>query len=336
MVRTAFAAGFVFAAALAAPLATASAAQLPNIQLSSSNQVPACVTPARLMDFTKARNPNVAAVFADVPDYYQKHGEAVGVRWDMAYYQMLIETNWLTYKKPSGRPSDVHPSQNNFAGIGATGGGVPGERFADVSTGVLAHLQHIKMYSGVRQPSPTAARTRKVQDWIIPWSNSLGRDVTFTDLTTKWSPTDRGYSNDIDSVANRFIRNHCPEGVNWRPEPQVTETQTTTAQAPAFDTSTRSGLTTSGTDLSEALQPPAPGTACRVWSAAFENARTAVLIRSNDQRTVNYTALGVSPDIAQAQADAYMSRHAKDGQLIGNFDDTDAALNKAFELCPKA
>ena len=50
---------------------------------------------------------------------------------------MAIETNFLTYKRPNGDWGDVDPKQNNFAGIGTTGGGVPGDRFPDVKTGVV-------------------------------------------------------------------------------------------------------------------------------------------------------------------------------------------------------
>lgn len=338
MFRSVLSAG-VALTCLAAATLPASAAKLPNILLSDSNTVPGCVTPERLMAYTRARYADLPDKFANVGIYYQKHGEAIGVRWDMAFYQMLIETNWLTYKKPSGKPSDVDPRQNNFAGIGATGGGVPGESFPDVSVGVLAHLQHIKMYSGERQSNPSAARTRKVQDWILPWARGFGRPVTFTDLTTKWSPTDAGYSNDIRSVEKRYLRGHCPEGVDWKPAPIVPATDTTTASngASTLDRSTRSGLTRSNTDVAEVLSPqPPPGTDCRVWSAAFANAGKAVLIQSNDNRTVNYTALGVASDLADAQLDAYLREHAKNGQLIGNFSDTNSALTKAFELCPQA
>ena len=35
----------------------------------------------------------------------------------------------------------------NFAGIGTTGGGVPGNSYPDVRTGVRAQIQHLKAYA---------------------------------------------------------------------------------------------------------------------------------------------------------------------------------------------
>ena len=86
------------------------------------------------------------------------------MRWDYAFFQMLIETNYLTFRRPNGVPAAVVPADNNFAGVGATISGKPGERFKDVPTGVLAHLQHVLMYSTTRIPNPVAQRTRQVQD----------------------------------------------------------------------------------------------------------------------------------------------------------------------------
>ena len=166
------------------------AAKTPNILVSSTNQVPACVTPERLMEFVGWRNKKVAPVFNDTASYYQAHGNNLGIRWDYAFYQMLVETNYLKFRAPNGRMGAVKPHQKNFAGLGATGGGVPGESFKTVSDGVLAHLQHIQMYSGNRVANPIATRTRNIQDWevILPWAQAFGREVNFTDLTTKWSP----------------------------------------------------------------------------------------------------------------------------------------------------
>ena len=86
---------------------------------------------------------------------------------------MLLETNYLSYKTGSGRWGDVDPKQNNFAGIGTTGGGVPGDSFPDVSSGVLAQMQHLVAYSGERVANPLAPRTREKQDDIIELSLAL-------------------------------------------------------------------------------------------------------------------------------------------------------------------
>ena len=149
------------------------------------------------------RTPNLDPRFRDIARYYKLHGEALGVRWDYAFYQMLLETNYLSYKTGSGKRGDVDPRQNNFAGIGATGGGVPGDSFPDVSTGVLAQMQHLVAYSGERVANPLAPRTREKQDEIIELSLALRRPVRFDDLTNRWAK-DRNYAKSIEWVAERY------------------------------------------------------------------------------------------------------------------------------------
>lgn len=199
------------AAFLAASTLAAGAAPLPPIKAGDGNDVPACVTPTRLTAFLKSRHGDLDSRLATIAQHYERHGRALGVRWDYAFFQMIVETNWLRFHQASGRPGLVSPTQNNFAGIGATGSGRSGEAFADVSTGVLAHLQHVSMYAGETVGSPVAIRTRLVQGWgeIPQWAHGLRRPVTFTDLTRKWSPHDRGYSDDIAAVAEQFFANHC-------------------------------------------------------------------------------------------------------------------------------
>jgi hypothetical protein len=99
-------------------------------------------------------------------------------------------------------------SQNNFAGIGATGGGVRGERFPDVQTGVHAQIQHLVAYSGERIADPIALRTQKVQDDVVEVSQRLGRPVTFGDLARRWA-VDRAYGKSIDYLAGLFKKEFC-------------------------------------------------------------------------------------------------------------------------------
>ena len=113
------------------------------------------------MAYLKSRNDKLDAKYEVLATEYMRHGEALGLRWDYAFFQMLLETGYLKYT------GDVKPEQNNFAGLGATGGGVRGESFKDVSTGARAHLEHLLMYSGQKVENPTAQRTRDVQDWGV-------------------------------------------------------------------------------------------------------------------------------------------------------------------------
>ncbi|MGD9785714.1 MAG: glucosaminidase domain-containing protein [Hyphomicrobiaceae bacterium] len=189
------------------------AAELPVLKTSSDNTVPACATPGRLMAFVQSRNGRLSDNFDSVATEYMRHGESLGVRWDYAFFQMLVETGNLSYR------GDVRATQNNFAGLGATGGGVRGESFKNVSDGVKAHLQHILMYAGETIEDPVAERTRNVQAWgvLTKWQKSLKGPMTFTQLTRKWSPSDRGYARDIASVANAFYSDLCKR-TDPRPE----------------------------------------------------------------------------------------------------------------------
>lgn len=183
-------------------------AALPEIRSSASNPVPACVTPERLMAFLAANNARLEARYRDIARWYKRHGEALKVRWDYAFFQMALETNYLAFRRGDGRPGDVKPAQNNFAGIGATGGGVPGDAFPDIATGVLAQMQHLVAYSGERVASPVAPRTALKQDDIVSASQRLARPVRFSDLTNRWA-ADRAYHRSIEAIADRYRAEHC-------------------------------------------------------------------------------------------------------------------------------
>ena len=59
---------------------------------------------------------------------------------DLAFAQAMHETAFLKYG------GDVKIEQFNFGGLGATGG-VPGNKFPDIRTGVRAQIQHLKAYA---------------------------------------------------------------------------------------------------------------------------------------------------------------------------------------------
>ncbi len=182
-------------------------AGLPEIRISERNRVPSCVTPERLMTFLRSRNHDLDGRWRDIAQHYRLHGNTWRVRWDYAFFQMLVETNFLTYRTPGGGMGDVHPRQNNFAGIGATGG-VSGDSFPNPSIGVLAQIQHLVAYSGERLANPTAPRTRLKMDEILTKSKALGRPVTFQDLAGRWA-VDAAYGRTIEGTAQSFRSGYC-------------------------------------------------------------------------------------------------------------------------------
>ena len=193
---------YLLATIIAAP---AMAGDLPGIRTDNKNSVPECATPGRMMAFLEARNGKLDSKFAGIATEYMRHGEQLGLRWDVAFFQMLVETGNLAFT------GVVKPSQNNFAGLGATGGRERGESFSDVSTGVRAHLEHVLMYSGQHVENPVAERTRKVQEWgvLTKWQKSIKGPMTFAQLTKQWAPGSRGYRRDIESVLEAFQDDCC-------------------------------------------------------------------------------------------------------------------------------
>ena len=221
-------AGAMLGLLLASPALAAPSS--PEIRTSATNAVPACVSPERLMSFLKARNGRLDPRFKDIARHYKTFGDAWHVRWDYAFYQMAIETNFLTYRAPNGRMGDVDPKQNNFAGIGTTGGGVPGDGFPDVKTGVHAQIQHLVVYSGERLAAPIAPRTQLKQDDIIIESLNLGRPVRFGDLARRWA-VDRNYDKSIEWVADLYRKSYCTGRQAEAPAPQA-PAATVAAQTP--------------------------------------------------------------------------------------------------------
>lgn len=72
---------------------------------------------------------------------YVSEATAEGIKPEVVFCQAMLETGWLTFK------GDVKISQNNFAGLGAVGGGAKGNSFSTVQLGIRAQVQHMKAYA---------------------------------------------------------------------------------------------------------------------------------------------------------------------------------------------
>jgi len=261
---------------------TGAEAAPPRIRTDAGNAVPRCVTPQRLMAFLKTRNSNLDPRFANIAAFYKKHGETWNVRWDYAFFQMALETNFLTYRRGDGRWGDVDPKQNNFAGLGTTGGGVPGDSYPDVGTGVLAQIQHLVVYSGERIANPVGARTRLKQDDILAVMASKKGRTTFADLARRWA-ADRNYGTSIEWVATSFRQTYCKSGgttadAGSEAPSSAAPKRTATAQIDAGKAkAARANL---GGPVTESQPSPPPRSPVRtVWSAADQGngaLRTAV------------------------------------------------------------
>lgn len=268
--------------AFAASMLTAGSAvaELPDILAGPRNQVPECVTPGRLTAYLRLRNPQLDSRYDDIATEYMRHGEALGVRWDFAFYQMIVETGALSYWR-GNRHGDVKPSQNNFAGLGATGKGERGESFPDIGSGVRAHLEHLLLYAGRPVDNPTAQRTRNVRDWgvLTPWQQTFTRPINFADMSAKWAPGTKGYPGMLQTVADRFNAEVCN-----RPDPQpglMQEARASSAKAPTPPVETK---------VTAAEQPRPSG--ADLAQRAIDQAK----VEGNDRRS----ALGVQASVAPA------------------------------------
>ncbi len=95
-----------------------------------------------LLDANPQANAKEVLMLAEI---YVEEARIEGVNHDVAFCQMCHETDYLRFG------ADVHPSQNNFAGIGTTGGGVPGHSFPTARIGVRAQIQHLKGYATTKR-----------------------------------------------------------------------------------------------------------------------------------------------------------------------------------------
>ena len=118
-----------------------------------------------------------------VAQTYIREAAIEGVNYDIAFCQMCLETNYLRYT------GDVSSDQNNYCGLGATGGGVAGHTFDNMQIGIRAHIQHLKAYGGTRElrqalVDPRFGMVRRGQSLYVPG------------LTGAWA-TDPDYSEKI-------------------------------------------------------------------------------------------------------------------------------------------
>jgi Mannosyl-glycoprotein endo-beta-N-acetylglucosaminidase len=188
----------------------ADAGTLPSVKIDSKNAAPACATPGRMMAYLASRNPSLDPRFKTIAVDYMKIGEDLAIRWDYAFFQMLLETSDLTFKR-EGRNGDLKINQNNFAGLKSTGAkSEQSESFPDVASGVKAHIQHVLVYAGEKVDNAVADRTRKVQEWGVlkSWQKGIKGPITFADVAKKWA-SNGSYGNEWEAAAKGFYDDIC-------------------------------------------------------------------------------------------------------------------------------
>ena len=105
-------------------------------------------TKKQAVAYIKQANPKVRldCSVEELVDLYWQEAERENVSPDLALAQSLVETGTYAYG------GDVHHKQNNFCGLGTTGGGVKGASFKTPELGVRAHIQHLLAYTQKKRP----------------------------------------------------------------------------------------------------------------------------------------------------------------------------------------
>lgn len=125
-----------------------------------------------------------------------------------AISQSILETGWFKFDN-----SSVKPEQNNYCGLGATGGGVSGAAFDTIEDGVKAQLQHLYAY-GCKDALPenetiVDPRFKYVTRGIAPyWEQLAGRWAVpgYTGESAEEAlKAGTTYGQKIDSIYERLV-----------------------------------------------------------------------------------------------------------------------------------
>ena len=161
-------------------------------------------TPEQMVNFINKRNPDpkLNCTVKQLVHLYYLEGGREGIRPDIALCQSIKETGTWAYG------GDVIPEQNNYCGLGTTGGGVKGEFFATPQLGVRAHIQHLLSYTSKRPPKveivdPRYELIQKFRPQIF------GKLTKWTDLNGVWAVPGHHYGEDI---LNLWVQAQTPDG----------------------------------------------------------------------------------------------------------------------------
>ncbi len=162
-------------------------AAFPSTNIRSKGNLTAQMLSEFLLKNNPALNPDYTLRLATV---YKEEASDEGINTDVAFSQMCLETGFLKYG------GDVSPGQNNFCGLGVTGQGVKGMSFADMRSGVRAHIQHLKAY----------ASHGKLNNPLVDSRFNFvkrGSATKVDELQGRWA-TDRNYDKKIISLLKKM------------------------------------------------------------------------------------------------------------------------------------
>lgn len=140
--------------------------------------------------------PNLPISAEEIVQIYYEEGAREGIRPDVAFAQALKETGFFRYG------GDVVPEQNNYCGLGTTGGGVRGSYFSSPRMGVRAHIQHLLAYSSTRKPTTQIVDPRYDLVRETYGARTLG---DWQDLNGRWAVPGYHYGQEILSMFNAIL-----------------------------------------------------------------------------------------------------------------------------------
>lgn len=146
----------------------------------------------QMVNFINRRNPapKINCSVEELVGYYYAEAEREGIRPDVAICQAIKETGTWNYG------GDVVPEQNNYCGLGTTGGGVKGAYFDTPEIGVRAHIQHLLSYASQNPPKVEIVDPR--YELIKKWRPQIfGQIKTWTGLNGVWAVPGTHYGQDI-------------------------------------------------------------------------------------------------------------------------------------------
>jgi hypothetical protein len=161
----------------------------PIQQNPSSILGPTLLTTEQMNQYVRKINPKAPLLGS----FYKTLGEYYGIRGDVAFAQAMLETDYFRFT------GDVRNGQNNYAGIGATGGGVRGASFQTPQDGVLAQLQHLYAYA-TNAPLPNRYPLVDPRFHLV----NRGSATTWTALNGKWAVPGTTYGQSILNLYHKM------------------------------------------------------------------------------------------------------------------------------------
>lgn len=153
------------------------------------------VTRQQMVDYIMARNPSpsLSCSLEELVDLYYEEAGVEGIRPDLALCQAIKETGYFAYG------GDVVPEQNNYCGLGTTGGGVKGAYFATPREGVRAQIQHLLAYSSPRLPFYPIVDPR--YELLKEYRRDIfGKVLTWEGLSGRWAVPGINYGRQIVNI----------------------------------------------------------------------------------------------------------------------------------------